>query len=122
MDYFYYLTVNYPGYMQAQIIALGLTSGNITNINVDSSVSPWSVDLTFNATLSIGDKTTLDAYMAAYADPFVTAPSMAAIVTALGIDANVMTIARARILQTVPLLDVITLLQVCTLLAINPHL
>jgi hypothetical protein len=121
MDYFFSVNVNFSSYMQTHINLLGLTSGTLLNIGTDSSTSPMTVDLTFNNSLSDADLVTLNAYMAAYADPTVSAGAIAAIIVALNTDANVMTVARAKIKTTIPYLDVITLLQVCTLLGINPN-
>lgn len=120
MDYIFNVNVNYPSYMQMQIAALGLAV-NLIDVETDASTSPMTVDLTFDAALSGGDQTTLSNYMGAYIDPFVSSGAITAILTALNTDANVMIIARAKIKQTVPFLDVITLLQVCTLLGINPN-
>lgn len=121
MDYEFSLNVNYPSYMQTQILALALTSANLLNIGTDSSTSPMTIDLTFDNVLSSPDLATLTAYINAYVDPYVTSGAITAILSALNTDANVILIARARIEQTIPLLDPLTLMQVCTLLGINPH-
>lgn len=121
MDYIFSLNVNYPSYMQTQIGLLGLTSGNLLNIGTDSATSPMTVVLTFDNILSDVDLATLTNYMNAYADPTVSSNAIASIITALNTDANVILIARTRIKQTIPVLDVLTLLQVCSLLGINPN-
>lgn len=121
MDYTFSVNVNYPSYMQTQIGALGLLSANLLNIGTDSSTDPMTVDLTFDSVLSDADLPTLTNYMNSYIDPSVTPAALALVMTALNVDANVMIIARARIKQTIPLLDVITQLTVCSLLGINPN-
>lgn len=121
MDYTFNINVNFPSYMQSQILALGLGS-TILNIQTNAATNPMTVILSFNNTLSDSDLISLNNFMNTYVDPVVTPNSINAIMTALNTDENVIMLARVRIKQTIPLLDTLTLLQVCSMLGINPNL
>jgi hypothetical protein len=116
-SYLYTLSINYPSYLQTQIQGLGLSS-SIDHIDTDGS----QVTIWFQSSLSVDDQTTLNAFMETYADPTVSAGAIAACISAMNTDANVILVARTRIKATIPALDVLTLLQLCTLLGVNPNL
>lgn len=112
--------VNYPSYLTTQIATLGLAIA-LDHIDTDGSGPTMSVVLWFGVGLSGGDQITLTNFMATYADPTVSTNAINLILSALDTDSNVILVARTRIKQTVPVLDVLTQLQLCTLLGVNPN-
>lgn len=120
-SYVFSQNVNYPSYLTTQIQGLGLSS-TLDHIDTDSETSPMTVTIWFITALSDADQTTLNNYMESYTDPFVTQNSINAILSALNTDANVIALARVRMANVIPSMDVLILMQICTLLGINPHL
>jgi len=119
-SYTFMQTINYPSYLQTQIQGLGL-SVIIDHIDTDSSTNPMTLTLWFPSALSDADLSTLNTFMASYTDPTVSTHAINSMISAMDIDSNVILVAKTRIVNTIPSLDVLTLLQLCTLLGIDPN-
>ncbi len=59
--------------------------------------------------------------MSTYADPTVSQNAINSLISTMNTDANVILVAKTRIVNIIPSLDVLTLLQLCTLLGVNPN-
>ena len=114
-SYVYTLITNYPSYLQTQIGTLGLAS-SVDHIDTDGT----TVTIWFLTALSEADQTTLNNFISTYADPTVTQNALNSCIAALNTDANVILVARTRIVNTIPTLDVLQQLQLCQILGVNP--
>ena len=118
-SYVFNQNVNYASYLQTQIQGLSLSSA-IDHIDTDSTTSPMTITIWFQSQLSTPDQTTLNNFMSTYSDPKVTQNAINDIISALNTDENVIIIARKQMTNVIPNLNVLSLLQICTLLNINP--